>query len=619
MPVNTELVAALLVPIPGDNPSGADLRYDARIDAIKEARREELVLPGDAGVRKLADWSSVIASITPLLSKETKDLQLASWLSEALLHKQGYGGFATGLLACHGILERFWDTCYPELEDDDPGLRAGPLEWIGSKLAIPFRMTPFGSAAFSFLDYSASRAIPSEKEAERDDAKGKQRKEAVKLGKMLPEVVDAAIDGLNKVAVRAVLADLAAVRDALIALDKEADARFGRDAPSLVTMRSAVEEVQRFANMLLTQLLESDPDPIEVVEESAVDSAGLDPSAPLTPEPVSRADAAARLAVVAKWFRKEDPTNPAPYYLLRGYRWSELRTNAPELDPKLLEAPPTAIRARLKGLLLDGKWSELLEAGETLLATPQGRGWLDLQRYSTTACANLGGGYDAIATAIRHELRALLAAVPTLPEMTLMDDTPTANDETRKWLAEDALLPDPAAAEGAEPIADEGADVLADDGIETTAVALEHDNRTAVNGGLSKGRRPSARVLANDPFDLARSELQQGRPHRAIELLVAELSRERSPRAYFVRQTQIAYIMVEAGLDKVVRPILQRLIETINEKGLEQWESGPLVAQPLALMCRVIDRSDGDRTERQQMYLRVCRLDPLQALALQTN
>jgi len=83
-----------------------------------------------------------------------------------------------------------------------------------------------------------------------------------------------------------------------------------------------------------------------------------------------------------------------------------------------------------------------------------------------------------------------------------------------------------------------------------------------------------------------------------------------------VRQTQIAYIMVEAGLDAVAQPILQRIIETIDERNLEQWESGPLVAQPMALMCRVLDRTGGDETTRYDLYLRVCRLDPLQALSL---
>ena len=76
--------------------------------------------------------------------------------------------------------------------------------------------------------------------------------------------------------------------------------------------------------------------------------------------------------------------------------------------------------------------------------------------------------------------------------------------------------------------------------------------------------------------------------------------------------------MVEAGLDQVAKPILEQLVRTIdeNEGALERWEAGPLVAQPMALLCKVLDRSDGDQETRDELYKRVCRLDPLQAMAL---
>ena len=61
------------------------------------------------------------------------------------------------------------------------------------------------------------------------------------------------------------------------------------------------------------------------------------------------------------------------------------------------------------------------------------------------------------------------------------------------------------------------------------------------------------------------------------------------------------------------------VVSVIDERSLEDWEAGPLVAQPMALLCRVIDRlEDSYAAERRnELYLRVCRLDPLQAMALQ--
>ena len=617
MPVNSELVARLLQPIPGDSPSGKDLRYDPRVDAIKEARREEPDLPG-ATNRKLADWPTVVTACSDLLAKETKDLQLGVWLTEALLQKQGYAGLATGLDGLSGMLNSFWDSVHPLPEDDDLELRSGPLEFIGKKLAIPVKMTMLGGSGITYEQYTESRKVPSEAEADSDRAKSELRATLIEQGKPTPEVIDAAVEKFNKVGVRALLADLDSSIASLVTLEKVSDEKFGRDAPAFNDLRNASDDVRRFLGGQLARILEIDPDPL--VEETVEEGAAVDDDSPMSVEPVNRADATKRIGVVARWFRQQDPGSPAPYLMLRGFRWGELRINAPELDPKLLEAPPTATRAKLKTLLLDGKFSELLEQSENLMATAPGRGWLDLQRYALTACAQLGTGHDAIAAAIRSELRALLRALPQLPRMTLMDDTPTANEETREWLEGEGLTsPADEAAATPEAEAEPGPDSEVSDGSEVLVNALEDDASSAHQGGFTRTRavRKPAAARGRDTFDLARGELSQGRPNRAIELLMADLAREQSPRGRFVRQTQIAYIMVEAGLYGVAQPILQRLIETIDEKSLEQWESGPVVAQPLALMCRILDHVGDDAGTRPDLYLRVCRLDPLQAIALQ--
>ena len=151
MPVDTALLEALLLPVPGDNPAGRDLRYDPRYDQVKEARREDLELPpgGLATDRKVADWQHVVKLSAQLLSAETKDLQLAAWLSEALLKRDGLSGLITGLESLRSILERYWDHCYPAWDEDDPELRAGPLVWVGSKLEVPVRQTAIAPSTSS--------------------------------------------------------------------------------------------------------------------------------------------------------------------------------------------------------------------------------------------------------------------------------------------------------------------------------------------------------------------------------------------------------------------------------------------------------------------------------------
>ena len=485
MPVDTALIEALLVPVAGDEPAGRDLRYDPRYDQVKEARREDLVLPegGLATDRKLADYTVVMKLGRTLLEKETKDLQLAAWIAEALLKQHGLSGLATGLQVVRGILETFWDGCFPAWHDDDPELRAGPLEWIGGKFDLPARMMIIAPPGVSFIDYQVSRTVPSEGDAEASREKRELRATALSEGKPAPEGIDRAIADANKAFYKVVVGDLTAAAQALADLEKIADTRFGRDAPSFLRLRGALDDMKRTASAILAQKLIDDPDPI--VEEAAADAgAAVDESGPQSPEPVNPADAARRIAVSSTFLRKLDPTGPGPYLTLRGLRWGELRAAAAtgELNPRLLEAPATAIRSRLKGLLLDGKWPELLELCETVMATPSARGWLDLQRYSLTACANLGTGYDAVAGALRDELRVLLKAIPQLPEMTLMDDTPTANAETKAWLKEEHLLDEN---ETPGDAAQEPGGVESTDEEVVLQAALTQEGSTGRHGGLA--------------------------------------------------------------------------------------------------------------------------------------
>ena len=185
--------------------------------------------------------------------------------------------------------------------------------------------------------------------------------------------------------------------------------------------------MQRTAKQLLKRRLELDPDPVDgaasesiaavAVPEGVVLPASI--RAQLSPQPTSREDAANRITAGAKFLRQSDPTNPASYLLLRGFRWGELRACGRNPDPRLLEAPTTQTRTQLKSLLLDAKWEALLETCEGVMAAPQGRGWLDLQRYALTACDELGSDYQFVGAALRGALRSLLTDLPALVDMDL--------------------------------------------------------------------------------------------------------------------------------------------------------------------------------------------------------
>src|SRR4029077_16171429 len=100
MPTASLYTDDFLGPVSADLPTGADLRWTAEWDRIKEARRADDDLePGQwtKKERKSADWRLVEELASVMLCQRSKDLQLALWLTEAGLKLHGFPGLRDGL------------------------------------------------------------------------------------------------------------------------------------------------------------------------------------------------------------------------------------------------------------------------------------------------------------------------------------------------------------------------------------------------------------------------------------------------------------------------------------------------------------------------------------------
>ena len=441
----------LLAPIPGAKTAGASLRHEPVYTQIKEARREDDGLPKGEweSARKEADWALVVRLASDALTKRTKDLELAGWLTEALLHRDGIVGLRDGLALVHQLLEQFWDGVYPEIDEDGAEARAARVEWIGVKLDGAVRRSPLTADLKSLIDYRTSRTIPTKEEAESDEAKRSTRAQATNDKKVTPEEFEASFAATPKAWYRQLVSDLDTTDAAIQSLDDLCRQRFGDVSPSFRPLRDAVLDVRQVAGQLLARKPPEAGDPAGAVAgaPSAVGAAGMASESTSrvagtfsSEGPRTREEAAAWIAAAATRIRRDHPTEPAAYLVVRGFRWGELRAAGGAIDPRLLIAPSTETRIRLRGLRLDARWAELLDAAEELMATPVGRGWVDLQRYVLNSCAALGGEYEAVRVSIRGALRALLADIPDLPSLTLMDDSPTTNAETLAWLRAEGLV-----------------------------------------------------------------------------------------------------------------------------------------------------------------------------------
>ncbi len=607
----------LLNPISPDRPSGENLRYSPIYDKIKEARREDDDAPqGDwKWTRKLADWPLTIKLIGETLAAKTKDLQLTAWLAEAMLRREGVQGLREVLDVTSAYLETFWDTLYPEIEDGDAEFRAAPLVWMAERLELPIKQSPITKGRLSWLQYNEARQVGSEASAaEGGYEKQEARQQAIAEGKIPLEDWEKDFDSTPKQFYK----DLEALYDATLEsverLSRICDEKFGDVSPSFRPMKTVLEEVRQTVHILLVQKLEKEPDEpapgAEPVEEPAPEpeytpvvtatsgaaaaaAPAKAPPAALTAEPQSWEDAVARVAAAAKYMRAQDASNPAPYLMLRGLRWGEVRASGSYIDQTKLAAPPSELRQALKKAALEGNWAEVLETAETAMAMECGRGWLDLQRYVGRACESLG--YDAIRTGVIAELKALLADYPQLPEYTMMDDTATANAETLAWIQE--VIPPPPPVEAVPPPAEPE--------LESVYRYMEPE--------------PPAESAAGEPpppdaFELALQAARSGRTEEAIELLMREMTQEPSGRGRFNRKVQVAQLCLSTGNDAVALPILQEAAAEIERRKLEEWESREMVTQPLAMLYRCLAKSGGADEVRQKLYAAICRLDPLAAI-----
>jgi type VI secretion system protein ImpA len=604
------VVEDLLQPISAEKPSGEDLKYDKVFADIKEARREDEDLKQGAWQTelKVADFPKVINLATTALKKRTKDLWIAAWLTEAVLRKEGFGEFSSGLLLLHGLVDKFWDTLYPEIDEGDLELRAAPLNWIGLKwIEDPIRLSPINGEGHGLVLYNESRKVGYEEQNKTPELK-KKRDAILKEGKLAPELFDKSFKETPKAFYKSLTAGLANSLANLAKLGELCDEKFGNDSPAFAKVQTALEEVQHVARSLLAQKLKDDPDPVEQKPpeevaaggEQAAEEAGgagfgaadgayraagpaVSFSVGQSSESPGRRALVEQVAAAAAALRKNEPYSPAPYLMMRGLRWGDLRIAAALSDPNMLEAPPTEIRQQIKRLALAEKWEELLQTAEAVMALPCSRAWLDLQRFVVESCVALGSDYDAIAIAIRSELRSLLRDVPQLLDATLMDDTPAANGKTREWLKELTAEPGPA---------------------------------TPLPSSAPLDEPPAQRWQKKyvDSIVLAKEAVKAGQPEKAIEIMTQELARQRSARGRFQRRLQFIDICVAAGKEAIVQPMLDDMIATIDAHKLEEWEDKSLIAAAIVTIMRASKKIQGAAAEKQKFFERVCRLDPAQAL-----
>ncbi len=657
MPLRSDL----LNPIPGDNPGGVDLHYDPVTEKIKEARRGDLDVPqGEWKTAiKASEYPLVIKLASEAIAKRGKDLQITVWLVDAHIRTEGFSILAPALRFLHEFLEQFWDNLYPEIvEEDDLEVRAAPLDWLGSKLGEPLGFLPITSNKLSWLKYQESRKTGYEADADTND-KVEARSSRISEGKISGEQFDEGVDATSRDFLVDKLEQLNEGLSEAESLSEFCDAKFGQYAPSFLKTRDAIEEIASVVKLLIKR--KPAPEIAETLDDDevtySVDSADTEPEAEAQPEeeaadtdsvsssddfavslggsivpPASADEVGPQLAAICRFLRQNDPYDPTPYLLMRANVWGQMLANAPMIDRSAIEAPPSYVRVDLRKAFADRDWEKVLETTESAMLLPFARTWLDLQRYTIRALEQ--AGYPSAARVVREQFRGFLEGLADILDLTLPDDTPVANEETRNWIQNFVLIQkgpprtEPTSEDTPSedsPSEDSSFDMSSMDSSddfsseptpepepEPEPVALEPEPfEVEDNPPIMEAEEPPPSEIT-DEFQLALAAVKDDRTQEGLSIITKLLSMERSGRGRFRRRTQLAHLLMAGGMGKVAKPMLEQISTEIDDRRLEDWEESEALAYPLELLLRSLSPSDEER--RAELYIRICKLDPVRAV-----
>lgn len=328
-------IAALLQPLSESAPCGEDVSFSEVYDRIREERRADdpSLSQGEWQTElKTANWRSVVELSSNVLSSQSKDLQAAVWLGEALIARHGLAGVADTCDLLDGLLEHFWDGLYPPAEGDDLDERASRLAWFNQYATLALRKAPLtsGEPAMSLNDWQTSREV---------DNLGRQNREAwqsaIDEGKPDGETFDQALRKSGRDSVAATLAAIEQAQAAHQRLNARVDARFGRQAPSLAGMGEALGQARQVMLKVAQGLGLQAPPVADLPTEETLTPAPVTSSAnraqPIAGAPalnsqalVTKQDALRQLKEIAAFFRHSEPHSPVAYLVERAVAWADM-------------------------------------------------------------------------------------------------------------------------------------------------------------------------------------------------------------------------------------------------------------------------------------------------------
>jgi type VI secretion system protein ImpA len=353
---------ALLAPIDGAGATGAWIRNTATYQRIVKARRHD-----DASIPlgsweydlKRADWPAVGRETARALCHESKDLELVTWLLEARIQQDGFDGIAPCVLLMRQLLERYWETLYPQGDADGYAHRANQIGWVDAKLLSTLRLVPLtattGQQDYNWADWE--QAHRNEQVRAGAGANGGEPPEGATMAAFQGAVNATPVDSYRRLG-----ETLTGALRAIGELGHVMDEKFGDEAPGLGNMTELLQQILSLADSELRKRGVAPPEPAAVEAEGTPmleTPAGVRADAPVAAAQVAaaatgairdRADAYRRLAQLSDYLMEVEPHSPVPYLVRRATEWGKL--SAVELYRELFMQPNALSIFEIMGLQL---------------------------------------------------------------------------------------------------------------------------------------------------------------------------------------------------------------------------------------------------------------------------
>ncbi|HEX3487610.1 MAG TPA: type VI secretion system protein TssA [Micropepsaceae bacterium] len=333
-------IEKLLAPISDGAPAGSNIREDVSPASLyfrlKDARSAARVAEKRADAEGESqgvtpEWRTIQELATKVLSEQSKDLEVAAWLIEALVRLQGFPGLRDGFQLARGLVEQYWDTLHSLEDEEGVATKVAPLTGLNGAdgsgtLLQPIRKIALtkavGEGPFAAYHYEQGWSL-----SEISDPEVRARREqsgVVTLDRFM--AVANASGGAFYVTL---LEDIQASIDEWGKLGAALDERAGDASPPTSAIReilsTILEMVQRFSKDLVarvTQIAQRPSGDVVPANGSGSDegAAGHGFNGGIR----SREDALRVLLLVAEYFRANEPHSPTAISLEETVRRARL-------------------------------------------------------------------------------------------------------------------------------------------------------------------------------------------------------------------------------------------------------------------------------------------------------